>query len=64
MAFTYIVRCADDTLYVGQQSLVYAFVDVAVLAGCGLTLRAGTFVAVSILTKLASAYLGAIAAIR
>ena len=42
--------------------LVCAFVDVAVLAGYGLTLRGGAFVAVSILTKLVSAYLGALAA--
>ena len=42
--------------------LVYAFVDVAVLAASGLTLRIGALVAVSLLTKLASAYLGALAA--
>ena len=42
--------------------LVYAFVDVAVLAGSGVTLRMGALVAVSLLTKLVSAYLGALAA--
>ena len=42
--------------------LVYALVDVAVLAGSGPTLRSGAFVAVSLLTKLVSAYLGALAA--
>ena len=41
--------------------LVYAVVDVAVLAASGLTLRIGALVAVSLLTKLASAYLGALA---
>jgi hypothetical protein len=53
--------------WVGMQSaivvwLVCALVDVAVLAGYGLTLRGGAFVAVSILTKLVSTYLGALAA--
>ncbi len=42
--------------------LVYAFVDVATLAAWGPTLRAGALVAVSSLTKLASACLGALAA--
>lgn len=42
--------------------LVYAFVDVAVLAASGLTLRIGALVAVSLLTKLVSAYLGGLAA--
>jgi len=42
--------------------LVYAFVDVAVLAGSGVTLRIGALVAVSLLTKLVSAYLGALTA--
>jgi len=42
--------------------LVYAFVDVAVLAVSGPTLRIGALVAVSLITKLASAYLGALAA--
>ena len=42
--------------------LVYAVVDVAVLAGSGLTLRMGALVAVSLLTKLASVYLGALGA--
>lgn len=42
--------------------LVYACVDVAVLAGSGVTLRIGVLVAVSLLTKLASVYLGALAA--
>jgi hypothetical protein len=42
--------------------LVYAIVDVAVLAGSGPTFRMGALVAVSLLTKLGSAYLGALAA--
>ena len=42
--------------------LVYAFVDVAALAVSGPTLRIGAFVAVSLLTKLVSAYLGALGA--
>ena len=42
--------------------LVYALVDVAVLAAWGPTLRAGALVAVAWLTKLASAYAGALAA--
>jgi hypothetical protein len=42
--------------------LVYAIVDVAVLAASGLTSRMSALVAVSLLTKLASAYLGALAA--
>jgi hypothetical protein len=42
--------------------LIYAIVDVAVLAGSGLTTKLGALVAVSLLTKLASAYLGALAA--
>ena len=42
--------------------LVYAFVDVAVFALSGPTLRIGALVAVSLLSKLASAYLGALAA--
>ena len=41
--------------------MVYTFVDLAVLAGSGLTVRMGAFVAVSLLTKLASACLGALA---
>ena len=41
--------------------MVYTFVDLAVLAGSGPTLRMGAFVAVSLLTKLASACLGALA---
>ena len=41
--------------------LVYALVDVAVLAASGLTSRIGVLVAVSLLTKLASAYLGGLA---
>lgn len=44
--------------------LVYAFVSVATLAASGPTLRDGAFVAVSALTQLASAYLGALAASR
>ena len=42
--------------------LVYAVVDVAILAVSGPTLRIGALAAVSLLTKLASAYLGAHAA--
>ena len=42
--------------------LVYAVVDVVVLAVSGVTLRSGALVAVSLLTKLVSAYLGALAA--
>lgn len=42
--------------------LVYALVDLAVLVGSGLTMRMGALVAVSLLTKLASAWLGALAA--
>jgi len=42
--------------------LVYAFIDVAVLGASGVTLRIGALVAVSLLTKLVSAYLGALAA--
>ena len=42
--------------------LVYTLVDVAALAASGLTLRLGALVAVSFLTKLVSAYLGALAA--
>jgi hypothetical protein len=38
-----------------------SFVDVAVLAASGPTLRMGALVAVSLPTKLASAYLGALA---
>ena len=41
--------------------LVYALVDVTVLAASGLTLRIGVLVAVSLLTKLASACLGGLA---
>jgi hypothetical protein len=44
--------------------LVYAFVDVAALAVSGLTLRIGALLAVSLLTKLASAYVGALANLR
>jgi hypothetical protein len=42
--------------------LVYALVDVAVFVASGPTLRMGALVAVSLLTKLVSAYLGALAA--
>jgi len=42
--------------------VVYAIVDLAVLAGSGFTVKLGALVAVSLLTKLASACLGAIAA--
>ena len=41
--------------------LVYALVDVAVFVASGPTLRMGALVAVSLLTKLVSAYLGALA---
>jgi len=41
---------------------VYAFVDVAFFAASGPTLRMGALVAVSLLTKLLSAYLGALGA--
>jgi hypothetical protein len=42
--------------------LVYAFIDVAVLAASGRSWRAGALLAVSLLTKLVSACLGALAA--
>ena len=42
--------------------LVYAVIDVAVLVAAGPTLRIGVLSAVSLLTKLVSAYLGALAA--
>jgi hypothetical protein len=41
--------------------LVYTLIDLAVLAGSGPTLSSGALVAVSLLTKLGSAYLGALA---
>jgi hypothetical protein len=41
--------------------LVYAVIDVTVFAASGPTLKMGALVAVSLLTKLASAYLGALA---
>ena len=41
--------------------LVYALVDVAAFAASGPTLSMGALVAVSLLTKLVSAYLGALA---
>ena len=44
--------------------LVYAVVSVATLAASGPTLRSSAFVAVSVLTQLVSAYLGALAASR
>jgi hypothetical protein len=44
--------------------LVYTLVDLAVLAVSGPTLSSGALVAVSLLTKLVSAYLGALAASR
>ena len=44
--------------------MVYALVDLAILAGSGLTSRIGALAAVSLLTKLASAYLGALANLR
>jgi hypothetical protein len=53
--------------WVGMRSallvwLVYAVVDVAVLAVSGPTARIGVLVAVSLLTKLVAAYVGALAA--
>ena len=43
--------------------LVYAVVDTAIVAAAGaLTPRVGIFIAVSLLTKLAAAYAGALAA--
>jgi hypothetical protein len=42
--------------------LVYALIDVAVLAASGPTLRMGVLLAISLLTKLVAAYLGALAA--
>jgi hypothetical protein len=42
--------------------LVYALIDVAAMASSGLTPRMGALVAVSMLTKLGSAYLGGLAA--
>ncbi len=42
--------------------LVYALVDVAVVAASGVTWRIGALVAVSLVTKLVSAYVGALAA--
>ena len=44
--------------------MVYAFVDVAVFAMSGPTSRMGAVVAISLLTKLVSAYLGAVANLR
>lgn len=41
---------------------VYALVDIVAYAATGPTLRMGAFVAVSLLTKLGSAYLGALVA--
>jgi hypothetical protein len=57
----------SDTFAVGVRPaifvwLVYAFIDVAVLAASGPTLKIGALGAVSFLTKLASAYLGALVA--
>jgi hypothetical protein len=40
---------------------IYAFVDLAIIAASGPTLSMAALVAVSLLTKLASAYLGALA---
>jgi len=42
--------------------LTYAAVDLAIVASSGLTLKMGVLVAVSLLTKLAAVYCGAIAA--
>ncbi len=44
--------------------LVYTLISLATLAASGPTLRTGAFVAVSVLTQLVSACLGALAAIR
>lgn len=44
--------------------LAYAVVNFAFLAAAGLTLRTGAFFVVTLLTQLASAYLGALAASR
>ena len=40
--------------------LSYACIDVGIMAASGLTVRAGVLVAVSLLTKLAAVYLGAL----
>ena len=42
--------------------LIYAVIDVAIVMASGPTARMGALVAVSMLTKLASAYLGAVSA--
>ena len=42
--------------------LVYAVIDLAIVLASGLTLRIGALVAVSLLTKLGSAYLGVLVA--
>ena len=44
--------------------MTYAIIDLAVLAASGLTARIGVLVAVSLLTKLAAVYLGALVAGR
>jgi peptidoglycan/LPS O-acetylase OafA/YrhL len=44
--------------------LAYALIDLAILAGAGLTSRIGLLVAVSLATKLVAAYLGASTARR
>jgi hypothetical protein len=44
--------------------LAYAVIDLAVLAASGMTARLGILVSVSLLTKLAAVYLGALAAGR
>ncbi len=40
--------------------LIYALIDVAVLLAAGLTARAGVLVAISLVTKLAAVYFGAL----
>jgi hypothetical protein len=42
--------------------LAYALIDIAVLLAAGLTVRIAVLVAVSLLTKLAAVYLGAVVA--
>ena len=42
--------------------LVYAVIDLAILLASGLTLRGGVLVALSLFTKLGSAYVGALVA--
>jgi hypothetical protein len=44
--------------------LTYAVIDLAILASSGLTLRIGVLVAMSLLTKLAAVYYGALVALH